>query len=659
MRMRIRENLSVYTFFLGMCTVIIGYFAWCLSTVSYRGLFYKGAFFLCTIVTMGLYIGTVILSKTDDKMQDEAIARQLMNISLIGSMLVGILLIVDGNDLIGQREYVGFIIEILWLLVFLCSYILLRKKCCGVEKIIVIGAWWRKHKWLCCLMGVTICMLYDPDAIQFKWDGLLYFRTCNELNIGSISSLAIYGHIAQTYGMLNGIASRIIDDTAAVMIFIHCCMTIISICAFYGLMKLMIEDRKEWVYVSTTAVYAFSPFLLGMVHYHNLDYLCQCFFPVVLYFLYKKEWVYFGVVSLLFCFTKEPALIAYSFMCFGVVLSEWFGNNRDTFEIRFKRLFVQKRYYLMALPGGLWLMTYSMLGPWSAGEGGFSLDWAYIIEKLKVLYVFNFNWVFSIVVIAGLICFICYRRWNRLILVLPIFCSHIAFICFSCLFKTVNHPRYVDVNQVALYALAMIILFEYRANVQHIFSCIMAGILLLASFCTIDPVTISCFPTYNIGTAHMVTTMENGVPLGDGMIYNRQMLGLERIINMALADILADSEIVLFPAIEDNAYFFDGMAEVGAITDEYYVEQEYWDTEKQKRVPFMMQGTKSFQAYQLTDKMNWNNLEKEICGRVSYLYLPFIGEQHAAEIEKRYHILEEKDYQYRGWELKKICFEMN
>ena len=101
------------------------------------------------------------------------------------------------------------------------------------------------------------------------------------------------------------------------------------------------------------------------------------------------------------------------------------------------------------------------------------------------------------------------------------------------------------------------------------------------------------------------------------------------------------------------------MAEVGAITDEYYVEQEYWDTEKQKRVPFMMQGTKSFQAYQLTDKMNWNNLEKEICGRVSYLYLPFIGEQHAAEIEKRYHILEEKDYQYRGWELKKICFEMN
>ena len=84
----------------------------------------------------------------------------------------------------------------------------------------------------------------------------------------------------------------------------------------------------------------------------------------------------------------------------------------------------------MALPGGLWLMTYSMLGPWSAGEGGFSLDWAYIIEKLKVLYVFNFNWVFSIVVIAGMICFICYRRWNRLILVLPIFCSHIALVVF-------------------------------------------------------------------------------------------------------------------------------------------------------------------------------------------------------------------------------------
>lgn len=656
MRENIKKYSSVCTFVLGIFTVNIGYLAWCFFTISYKMSFYKDIAFFITIVTMLLYGSMIVLSNINER--DREISKQFMRVSLIGGIFFAVFLISNINGLIVQKEYIGIAIETLWITVLLGSYFYSKKYLKNANEKSNIAQWWQERKWLCCLVIVTLFLMYDPDALQFKWDGVLYYLTCNELNVSSLSSLAIYGHIAQTYGMLNGIGASVINNTAFAMGLVNCSMTVFSICAFYGILKLVISGKREWVYVSFTAVYAWSPFLLGMVHYHNLDYLCQCFFPIVLFFLYKKQWVYFSLTSLLFCFTKEPAIIVYGAMCAGIVLLDWTADKEYSFIIRVKRLFIRKKYYLMVIPGVLWLATYFLLGPWSAGEGGFSIDWNYIVEKLKVLYVFNFNWVFCIIVIVSIIIWAIRRQWNKLSQIFPILCSQIAFTAFSCLFKTVNHPRYTDTNQVALYSMAIILLCCYNKLLSQIFSCVMAGLFLASSFYTIDPITKVVFPQYNIGSTEMVTTMERGIPLGDGMIYNRQMLGFERVINMALQDSLLDSDIVLFPTLENNPYFFDGMAEVGGIEGKYYIEQEYWNIEEQKRVPVMTEETKKFQVYHLTDHVNWNELDKQIVGQVNYFYLPFVGEEYAEEILRKYTVLEEEEYEYRGWILKRICFEM-
>lgn len=656
MKEKIEKNSSIYTFICGVSAVMAGYLSWCLFTISYKMMFYKRMAFLITIVTMGLYIGMILFSRMNEKGQ--GIPKQLMNISLIGSIVFATLFVTNIRNLTAQKEYMGIVIEILWMTVFLGGYIYLKKHLSGISGKSSIDKWWYEHKWLCGLIILTLLLMYDPDALQFKWDGLLYYRTCNELNIGSISSLAIYGHIAQTYGMLNGLATIITGNTAIAMLLVNCSMTVFSICAFYGILKLVIIGKREWVYVSFTAVYAWSPFLLGMVHYHNLDYLCQCLFPIVLFFLYKKQWVYFSLASLLFCFTKEPAIIVYGAMCVGIVLLDWIADKEFSFGKRVQRLFTRKKYYLMVIPGVLWLATYCLLGPWSAGEGGFAIDWNYIPEKLKVLYIFNFNWVFSILIILGLTGIVICRRWDDFKFIFPILCGQIAFTGFSCLFKTVNHPRYTDTNQVALYSMAIILLCCYNKISSQVLSSIMTCLLLISSFVTIDPITRICFPSYNIGSTEMVTTMEQGIPLGDGMIYNRQMLGYERVINMALEEALLDSKNVLFPTLENNPYFFDGMAEVGDIADEYYVEREYWDIEKQKRAPIMTEETEVFQVYHLTDRVDWDELEKQIDGKVNYFYLSLAGEEYAEEIAGKYNVLAEEEYRYRGWILKRVCFEM-
>ena len=90
------------------------------------------------------------------------------------------------------------------------------------------------------------------------------------------------------------------------------------------------------------------------------------------------------IFSLLFCFTKEPAIVIYGAVCAGAVLCDIMEQKGYSLTMRLRSCFVRKQYYLMILTGILWLVTYKALGPWSAGVGGFSVDTGYVVDKLKI-----------------------------------------------------------------------------------------------------------------------------------------------------------------------------------------------------------------------------------------------------------------------------------
>lgn len=649
------KNIDMVPMILGILTVLMGYFAWGLWTISYKASVYKDLSFLFSLITMCLYIGmSVLLSQWSTKRE---ISEQIFNISVIGAVLFFILLMTNVKFQVMQNEYYAILIELLWLTSLSGCAIYMQYKNQLVLKGHILKRF-KSHKWLYFLLMTVSIFLIEPDAIQFKWDGLLYYLTCAKLDIGSLSSLAVYGHIAQTYGLLNGLGILVTNNVTITMISLNCLFMFLSICAFYGMLKTTIAKRKEWEYILFTAVYAYSPFLLGMVYYHNLDFLCQCFWPIVLYFLNQKKWIYFFICSLLFCFTKEPAVIIYGMMCVGVVIQDFFLDNKQTYWERVRRVFKRKKYYVMMVPGILWIVTYKMIGPWSAGEGSFSIDWDYVIEKLKVLYIFNFNWVFSIVCVGGLLYIIMCRKHSIGRFIFPVVCSQIGFTIFSCMFKTVNHIRYTDTNQVALYSIAIILLCYFNENISRSFSGIMGVLLLMSNFFTFDPITKTCFSTYCIGSEQMVTTMDKATPLGDGMIYNRQMLGMERVMSLALKDAFEEGSIVLFPTLSDSTYFFDGMAEVRSLEEDFQIEYEYWNPLRKQREPMTSEEIQKFQVYHLAENLSWEKLEDVIEGKVNLLYMSFVGEQYVEEIRTRYRILEEETYEYKGWQMNRICFEM-
>lgn len=643
-QMRIKTGSNLTVFILGIMIVLIGYTAWGMLTISYRAYIYETAGILLTYILAVLYIALIVMAGKAKKIVE---IRQFKVVSCVG-FAISILLLFRTTD--------SFVLIVPWVIAFGICVIYGMISDRGSFRYIFFIEFIKKNIGILLVITITSLLLYDADAIQARWDGLLYYLTCMDLDISSLSNLAVYGHIAQTYGMFNGIGNLIVGNTFVVMIGLNIFLMLSSILGFYMVLREIIPDRKESQYAIAAAAYAWSPFLLGMVYYHSLDFYCSCLFIWVLYAFYKHRWIYFSIFSLLFCFTKEPAIVVYAAMCAGVVLWDIADDKGYSFTKRLQRCFARKQYYLMVLPGILWLATYRILGPWSAGNGGFSIDIGYVLDKLKNLYVLNFNWLFALFAIAGSVWILVKEKEKRIFrFLLPIWCSQIAFTVFSCLFNTVNHPRYNDTNQVTLYLLAIVPLLYYCAKKKfNMIVGVLSFLCLVSSFVTCDPLTKSLYDKVDIGRTIMIST--TGAPLGDGMIYNRQMLGFEKALGSALQDALRESDVIFFSTINNNAYAFDGMAEVGTIENHYMIEDEFWDDVNRRREARKEDSTREFQAYQLTDKVNWKELEQDISDGVNYIYIPEVCDLYSDYIREHYHILNESEYEHRGWVIRRISF---
>ena len=362
-----------------------------------------------------------------------------------------------------------------------------------------------------------------------------------------------------------------------------------------------------------------------------------------------------SVSAFFFVFTKEPAIIVYGAFCAGIVISDFIGDQGSSVGERIRHLLGQCQYYLMLLIGMLWGITYLLIGGWSGGVGEFEFDISFAVDKLKVLYILNFNWVIVTGIICGGIIWLYNVRKgeaeskNIRLWILPLLLSMIAFTIFSIIFRTTNHARYSAAGPVILYLMGFYVICRLVGSevLKVGLLSIYAVLMLVSSYLTIDPVSLSVFKNMDIGSRTMITT---GSPvIGDSMIYNKQMLYEEYAFNQALEYAIEREYKILIPTYGDSVYAFDGMMSETTEYAEYYETEQYWDTEDNRRCAYENDRTNPFLIYEVKENF-WNqNFTGEVDESVCYIYSPTLGAEFLDGMQGEKPALRAKRFSYRGW----------
>lgn len=649
MRRLISRSYKECILFIGIVMVVTFYMTWCLSTIAYRGEVFEILHFASTLITAFFYVCCIMTFQVYWRAPHLGKQLRILNFGILVAFVLIIL-----SDMRDASLWM-LLSDLIWIMATGYSWRVLEyslaKGFCGIWS-------WLKTNWeLITLLAAAGILGVFPTMLQFRWDGALYEQACRAMNIHSMSSLGAYAHLAQGYGVLFCLVNIIVPDTGYAMAATNMGMYLSSIMAFWGIMRQIIPGKSRWSCLLLAVMYACSPYTLGMVNYYSLDYATLCLFVCMLYFWLKREWILQFVAALFACFTKEPAIVSYGALCVGMVILVFMRQKDKKITVKISSLFRRLYYYPMLLTGVLWVITYLFLGGWNAGNGGTALDAVYMVDKLKVLYIFNFSWIFTGIIILGSLRLAMGRTENKRLnwWVVPLAVSTVGFTLFSIVFRTVNHARYAAQIPAVLYMIGGYLLFRVlKEKAADIIVGILACLMLVSSYLAIDPVSRLCFPVIDTGRGQMFTT---GILVpGDSMIYNKQMLDMEYAVNEAVAYAVDNDCMVIMPMYGDTPNIFDGLMQEMDVQEYGCSAPTYWSVKDRKRTNYEGDDTVPFMIYEWSSTADISQLPLQDKDRHCFIYSSMLGEDQAQQIRKHYVDTEYKEYEYGGWTISMLVF---
>ena len=646
--MKISDDRKKRRLILGYLVILWLFFvSWCLITLSLsHGTQFTAEYMVTVFLTETLIY---LCFRKNNAFFTDLISNQIDILMFIISIVSFILFPFEITKLIKAGNTPEIVVLISWII--LCAVIIFSRHNGrsivhdSFEMIVDMIKHAGSRKGLLILLAATLILCFEHDVPLFKWDSYLYYTAAQRFSLDSLSSLAAFGHLSQTYGAVIYCIDLVCKDLQISMTIANISIMILSTSAFYGIMRITVPERKDWEYSLVSSIYAFSPFVLGMVHYQNLDYFCLCLFTIMFYFAVSQKWVWQTVTALMFCFTKEPAIIIYGCFCIGYVIMDLISLKRSGNKHIVKTLIGRSQYMFMITTALFWFVIYKALGTWSAGNGGFAIDKAHILDNLKLVYVLNFNWILVIITMIVLV-YSAVRNKPVSEWMWPLVFSHIGFVLFGCAFSTTNNPRYIDSAAFMLYFVTAAGILKLLHGARcYIISSALAAVMLISCFLTIDPVSRMAFRCYNIGSTEMVSC--TGAPLGDAMIYNRQMIYYDEALNRAMKDHVEAGDVIAFASYDGNSYFMNGMDSVKC--DERVkpiYQKEYWDEDMRN----LIGKGEEISIYQVA---SGKQIEELITDehKVSVFWVTGMIENPGKDLDDLDYQISENETMYKNWRI--------
>lgn len=585
------------------------------------------------------------------KAANSVIVRQLLSVDVIVAVIFGMLAIIGRNALraSGHEEFaLSFLVLCVGGLLPFVYAAWIKRENKGKHSIKEVQCWALRHKLLILTEAIVLILIVTQAGATLRWDAQYIAKAQVGVQLSDVfnlSKMSFYGHIDMSYAAFTAVMAAFMAGSmskgavAATVILILC-----SVAAMYGIIKAYVPNRLDFEYALLALCWGVSPFVLGVSGDYIYDLYAIWFLPVVVYFAVTDQWMLHLMAALFLVFIKEPAIVAYAGFALGVLLTDLLIKKKPI-----QKVITRGRYWGMLLVGLTWFYVYTILPNCWGGEGMtyFSVDIPYVIEKCKVLYVLNFNWILTILSIGAIVAAIVKKNAFPHS-ILPLVMCDLFFVVFSCLFVTVNHARYIDTHIAVLNILAFLGIETLACTqMRYGLTGVTAVLMIVSNYYTIDPFTKSVFQTYQVGNTTMVATCDNEC-MSDSMVYNRQWESFDKLLDRALEDIVDGDNQIFYPKLGWNWFV------VGDGRDDVVMELNY-DLKEKKHVWFENGNCIPYIVYN-ADSMDTirENLGE---GTAYYIYFPFVGAELADEIRAEELVLEEEEFRSLGVTAIRIKFE--
>lgn len=380
------------------------------------------------------------------------------------------------------------------------------------------------------------------DAWQYYVSGILQWNQDFNADLSGVYSLYLASHASVGYTLwiiLFQLLSAGIESVQVADIV----LAAISIFAYYQILRKLLGDRySDKVLAMASIPYACSPFVLGIIGNVNLDsatmYFAVIFIACVLYRYECLELIF----AFLFCFTKEPAVIYYVVYILTKIVCEYLSENKIHIGGLIKVGFGNIKNYIYALPAILWIFLYkfnsgmgwgseSVSGWNDEGWNCFGISGYTMPIRLKHIFYLNFNWIFWLAIILGIIfIFIKKIKIEKKLFkfLIPICVMGLSVMVFGCVYITFLLPRYIVPVIPVLYLTATAVVTHFNKKVLYVFTIAISCLLFIQNFSVIDPIMAAKFPAISIGYKSYSVMYKMGNEdsfedrFDDHIVYNRQ-----------------------------------------------------------------------------------------------------------------------------------------
>lgn len=402
-----------------------------------------------------------------------------------------------------------------------------------------------------------------------RWDSYAYLFDFYKLSADGIfhhDGMHVAQHLTNAYGLLAvGVQAILGRDMRQVLVAINLGFVCAEFVLFFWLFRAYTPRTKPIVSFLFALAFALSPYMYGSTSSLCLENFMIMALALLLYADATDNDYLLLLGAFMLCNSKENGVVITCAVMIARILRGslryWKTRNENRGVLSYLKRIDIFSCCSVALLGGLWFLEFKQ-GSWTQTNDAFmptvdgstfnsvSLSRIYIGDKLKTLFMANFNWIFVIILVAAaIVYFVSYRKKGNCILegimrfIVPLAAAG-AMVAFSLVFVTYNHFRYWAPTLVPIYLLAYCAAI-YLCRKQYLRIAIpvaLSVLLCTQSYTTIDPVMLATFGHINTGKTVVVSTADNVIGRAeptflDACAYNHQIMYFDEAYDLVLEQI--------------------------------------------------------------------------------------------------------------------------